>query len=55
MSNRQPNFIVGDKVRYDGYIGVIEKINTIGPSKYSYKVKLPHNTVIVAEGKLRRV
>lgn len=54
MSDRQPNFAVGDEVLHSGYIGVVKKVSVVGPSKFTYKVEFKHNTLIIKEGNLRR-
>lgn len=54
MSDRQPNFEVGDRVMHSGYTGVVKKVSKIGPSKYKYVVQFPHDKLILAEGSLRR-
>ncbi|AXH49306.1 hypothetical protein HWB76_gp095 [Streptomyces phage Blueeyedbeauty] len=54
MSDRQPNFEVGDRVLHSGYVGVVKKVIKDGPSKYKYRVEFQHNTLTVPEGRLRR-
>ncbi|QOI67563.1 hypothetical protein SEA_BEUFFERT_195 [Streptomyces phage Beuffert] len=54
MSDRQPNFAVGDRVLHSGYVGVVKKVIRTGPSRYSYRVEFEHNTLTVVEGRLRR-
>lgn len=54
MSDRQPNFAVGDRVMNSGYVGVVRRVIKAGPSKYSYRVEFPHDTLTITEGRLRR-
>jgi hypothetical protein len=54
MSDRQPNFSVGDEVLNAGYIGVVKRVVKYGPSKYKYVVQFPHAKLTIVEGKLRR-
>lgn len=54
MSNRQPNFKVGDKVNYQSRQGVVKTIHIDGPSRFSYTVQFPNgHKEIVKEGKLK--
>lgn len=54
MSDRQPNFAVGDRVMNAGYVGVVKRVVKTGPSKYKYRVEFPHDTLTLSEGSLRR-
>ncbi|QWT30067.1 hypothetical protein SEA_TUNATARTARE_205 [Streptomyces phage TunaTartare] len=54
MSNRQPNFAVGDKVKYGNEKGVVEKVWTVNPSKFRYTVKLNGGVSVIEEGDLKR-
>lgn len=54
MSNRQPNFRVGQKVEYMKEIGRVVKVWTINPSNYRYTVKFRYRTEVLDEGKLKR-
>ena len=54
MSNRQPNFRVGDEVNYQGRKCTIKTIKIDGPSKFSYTVRFPNgHTEDVKEGRLK--
>lgn len=56
MSNRQPNFKVGDKVNYQGRKCEVKKIHVDGPSRFSYTIEFPNgHTEIVREGRLKSV
>lgn len=54
MSNRQPNFKVGDTVNYQGRKCTVKTIIIDGPSKFSYTIRFPNgHTEDVKEGRLK--
>lgn len=53
MSNRKPNFSVGEKVTYLGMPGIVDSVLLIS-NKYTYTVRLRGGTKDVPEGKLKR-
>ncbi|QIQ63057.1 hypothetical protein SEA_MOAB_203 [Streptomyces phage Moab] len=54
MSDRQPNFSVGERVLHAGFVGVVKRVIPGPKSKYEYVVQFEHNRLTVKEGQLRR-
>lgn len=54
MSNRQPNFSVGDNVKWGNKVGEVDKVWTIDPSNFKYTVKFSDGKRVLEEGKLKR-
>lgn len=53
MSDRQPNFVVGDEVVYLGMFGIVKRVIP-NHNKFKYVVEFEHGRETVPEGKLRR-
>lgn len=51
---RQPNFVRGDWVTYDGMMGKIIKVWTTDPNNIKYTVKFNDGNRVLREGALRR-
>jgi hypothetical protein len=51
---RQPNFVTGDWVTYEGMMGKIIKVWTTNPNNIKYTVKFNDGNRVLREGALRR-
>jgi hypothetical protein len=54
MSNRQPNFSIGDSVKWGDKVGKVKKVWTVNPSSFKYTVEFSDGKRVLEEGGLKR-